>query len=86
MKKRKRMGRPPAQWMFELINIKFDRHWTNAYQVASLLNTDFKKIKLFFAKLPIKPKYEIENGISKAQFKVSELKKSVKDYTDPWTK
>ena len=84
MEKRKRMGRPPASWMFKLVEIQFKNNWTDAYEVSSLLKTDFKKIKLFFAKLPIKPKYEIENGKSRARFKARDLKKATENYINPW--
>lgn len=85
MKKvRSRMGRPPAEWMFEVPKLKLSNSWTDAYEIADALKQNVKTVKSFLSKLEIKPKHEVEAGIVKARFRVSDLKKAAEIYIQPW--
>ena len=84
MGKQKKMGRPPASWMFELIEVKFDKQWTDAYEVSKYFGIRIRTVKSFFYKLHTKAIHTIENGRAKAQFNVKELKEATKLYIEPW--
>ena len=84
MIKRKRMGRPPAPWMFKLVDLQFNTQWTDSSEVACTLEVKSKTVRSFFEKLSVTPKYEVNKGQARAKFKVSELKKAAKEYITPW--
>jgi hypothetical protein len=80
----KKMGRPPASWMFKLADLPIRKQWTDAYEVAEILGLHVKTVKSFFSKLPIQPLHIVENAKTRAQFKVKELKEAAKSYVEPW--
>ena len=82
--KKKRMGRPPAPWMHQLLDLKLDSLWTDASTVAKYMNMNPHTVKSFFQKLNIKPKHMVENGIARARFKTKDLKNAVNEYISPW--
>lgn len=84
MTSKKKMGRPPASWMFELVDLELDGPWTDAYEVADHLGVNAKTVKSFFEKLDIKPKHEVENGKVRARFKIAELRRAAGAYVKPW--
>lgn len=84
MDKKKRIGRPPASWMFKMVNIRLDKQWTDAYEVADIFGLNVNAVKSFFRNLSLKPSHRIENGKARAQFKVKELKEAARLYIEPW--
>lgn len=84
MKKKKRIGRPPAKWMFQLANFGCDKTWIDAYETADLLEQNFKTVKSFLRKLDIDTKHVIENGKARTFYKITELKSATKKYIEPW--
>lgn len=80
MIKKKKMGRPPAAWMFQLLELKLSESWTDCHEVSELLNVHLKTVQSFFRKLDVEPTHEVRNGIAHARFKVSELKQAAKNY------
>lgn len=84
MTTKKKMGRPPAPWMFDLVELKLNGQWTDPYEIAAHFQINAKTVKSFIEKLGIKPKHEIENGVARAYYKVSELKRATELYVKPW--
>lgn len=84
-KEKKRIGRPPAKWMFEVLDIDFADSWTDAYEISEVLKLNTNTVKSFLGKLHTKPKHVIENGVARARYRVSDLKIGVKGYVEPWT-
>ena len=84
MKKIKKIGRPPAKWMFEIHKTEFLSTWTDAYEIARILSLNVRTVKSFLAKLKVKPKHVIEGGTARARYKVSEIRKGAKEYVEPW--
>ena len=84
MTKQKKMGRPPAPWMHKLLELKLNTNSVTAYEISELLEVNVRTVKSFFQKLPLEPKYELENGFIRARYKTSDVKKAVKAYIAPW--
>lgn len=82
--KNKRMGRPPAPWMHQFLDLKIDSLWTDAYDIAKHMDMNPRTVKSFLQKLNVEPKHVVENGKARARFKVKELKIAAKAYIKPW--
>lgn len=84
MAEKKKMGRPPAEWMFKLRDYPFDKQWTDTYEVAKNLGIHVKTVKSFLDKLKVKPRHIIIDAKTRAQFKVKDLKEATRLYIEPW--
>lgn len=84
MTEKKRMGRPPAEWMFELAQINVRSTWIDAYEIAELYGLNINTVKSHLVKLNVSPKHLIENGRAKAKYKTTELKQAARKYIDAW--
>lgn len=84
MTEKKKMGRPPASWMFSLAHISPSKPWMDAYEIAELFGLNIKTVKSHLSKLKIIPKHVIKNGKAKAQFKTKELRTAAKIHIEPW--
>lgn len=80
-----RMGRPPAPWVYEILNLNLkEKDWVDKNDLCELLGISVYSIKVFLAKLNIDKKYELDSGFIRAKYKYSDLKQSVKEYIAPW--
>lgn len=81
MTKRK-MGRPPAPWMFELATLKKkDRESLDYQGLCDMFCLSKRMVQNFCSKLEIPGEYyQAENKTVQKRFRVSELKKAAKRY------
>ena len=84
MKAKTKMGRPPAPWMFSFVDLGIEKAWITPYEIGEKMDVHVGTVKSFLKKLPVRPKHDVENGIVRTTFKVSDLKKATKDYLKPW--
>lgn len=84
MGKKKRLGRPPAEWMFKVVELNLDDAWTDPYEISNRFSLNVNTVKSFFEKLKLKPKYEVENGTVRARFRVSDFKRAAAAHVEPW--
>ena len=84
MLEKKKIGRPPANWMFKLIDLNLSEQWTDAYEIADKLKLNVKTVKSFFYKLNIQPKHVVIKGKARAQFNVNDLRQAIKLRIKPW--
>lgn len=84
-RKRERMGRPPARWVYEILNLKLaDNHWLDKNELAKELGKEVNSVKSFLKKLDMPKKYEFDDGFIRAKTKFVDLKKAVAAYIAPW--
>jgi hypothetical protein len=85
MRTKKKMGRPPAPWVYEIVSFKMnDDQFIDVYELAIKLNVPVSSLKAFLRKANAKRKHEIQNGKARALFKVKDLKTAAKNYLKPW--
>lgn len=85
MIKRKRMGRPPAPWMYQLEDLKIEENrWVSIQEISDEIGVHINTAKSFLRKREVKRKHEVINGRTKMKFKVKDLKKAAKEYITPW--
>lgn len=85
MKKiKKKLGRPPAKWMFEVLEMDFADSWTDAYEIAQALKQNVRTVKSFLGKLEITPRHVVDGGKARAKYKVGDVRKGVKGYVEAW--
>lgn len=83
--KKSRMGRPPAPWARELVNLPFpDDSWVSLQELSGKLNISFLTLKVFLNRFTIIKKYEFENGAIRSKYKMSEIKTVIKNYINQW--
>lgn len=85
LEKRSRMGRPPAKWVYKLLNLNIsENHWMDKHELSQALDVPVDSIKEFMPKLKIARKLERDRGFVRAKYKYGDIKKSVKVYVGPW--
>lgn len=85
IKKRVRMGRPPAKWVYKMLNLQIpDNFWMDKHELSDLLGVPVLSVKEFMPKLGLAKKYELEDGTIRVKYKYNDIKKAVKEYVAPW--
>jgi hypothetical protein len=85
MKATKKIGRPPAPWVFEMARLDQESNiWLDITEISDIFNVHVNTAKTFLSKTSVDRKYEIVNGRTKMKLKVSDLKKAAQDYIRPW--
>lgn len=83
--KKKKMGRPPAMWLYEVVKItNQDGQLLDVAELSRLLGTSVMSLKSFLRKSETPKKHVVENGTAKAKYKMADIKKSVREYLIPW--
>ena len=80
------MGRPPAAWMFKLLELKLENQWTDAYEISDCFKLTVSTVKKFLIKLELEKKHEVINGKAHTKYKLTDIKKATKSYLEPWLK
>ena len=85
MKKKKRMGRPPAQWAYDLAKLKYqDEKKFSLAALSEMTGASVGSLRIFFNKSDTAKEYELEGGQARTLYRVKDIKKSASDHIEPW--
>lgn len=85
MKTTKKIGRPPAPWVYEMARCSEPLDdWLDLEKVGTTFKVHVNTAKTFLRKVNVPRQHEIVNGRAKMKFKVNDLKKAAQEYLEPW--
>ena len=85
MNKKKRMGRPPAKWAYDLAKLKHqDDKRLSLTTLSEITGASIGSLRIFLNKSETPKEYELEGGQARALYRVKDIKKSARDHIEPW--
>ena len=85
MTKKKRMGRPPAQWAFDLEKLRYrEDKFLSLSDLVEITGAPVGSLKAFLRKSETPREYELEGGQARALYRVKDIKQSAYAHIEPW--